>query len=231
MELPLEDDHDSCRLKTYSSVVQELIAAGRAFYSSHWVLRSGGNFSAVISRNPLQWIITRNGAHMGSLTELDFVQVNEFGQSSDPKRELPPETPLHLSMIAEHDVGAVLHTHSVWSTLLSDLYANAGGLTMEGFEMLKGLPSMRTHPHAEWVPILEDSQDWAILSRKVVNLLTSGREVNGILLRKCGFYTWGKTVDDAIQHVEILEFLFEVLGRRLHILTQLEINAENETCM
>jgi len=39
----------------------------------------------------------------------------------------------------------VLHTHSVWSNILSDAHAREGGLSIEGYEMLKGLKeSQRT---------------------------------------------------------------------------------------
>jgi ribulose-5-phosphate 4-epimerase/fuculose-1-phosphate aldolase len=37
----------------------------------------------------------------------------------------------------------------------------------------------------------------------------------GFLIRGHGLYTWGRDVDQARQHVEILEFLFEVVARRL----------------
>ena len=219
------------KLETRPSVVDQLIAAGKAFYSRNWVLGNAGNFSAVICRDPLQWVITRNSAHKGNLTELDFVRMNDFGQSLDSGREPPPESPLHRAIILKPDVEAVLHTHSVWSNVLSELYAHAGGLTMEGFEMLKGLTSTGTHQHTEWVPILENLEDSATLSRRMTEMLSSNRGIHGILLRKCGCYTWGKTVNDAIRQVEILEVLFEVLGRHLHILTQLEINAQNGTRM
>ena len=39
----------------------------------------------------------------------------------------------------------------------------------------------------------------------------------GFLIRNHGLYTWGKDVDAARRHVEIFEFLFEVLGRRLQM--------------
>jgi methylthioribulose-1-phosphate dehydratase len=33
------------------------------------------------------------------------------------------------------------------------------------------------------------------------------------MLRRHGLYTWGKEIAEAKRHVEILEFLLEVLGR------------------
>ena len=80
--------------------------------------------------------------------------------------------------------------------------------------MLKGLAGVTTHQHSEWVPILENTQDYAALAREVGRLLEEKPAIHGFLLRRHGLYTWGKDVFEARRHVEILEFLFEVLGRQ-----------------
>jgi ribulose-5-phosphate 4-epimerase/fuculose-1-phosphate aldolase len=36
---------------------------------------------------------------------------------------------------------------------------------------------------------------------------------HAFLIRRHGLYTWGETLTDAERHVEILEFLFETIGR------------------
>jgi methylthioribulose-1-phosphate dehydratase len=36
---------------------------------------------------------------------------------------------------------------------------------------------------------------------------------HAILLQRHGLYTWGASLADAARHVEILEFLFETMGR------------------
>jgi methylthioribulose-1-phosphate dehydratase len=38
-------------------------------------------------------------------------------------------------------------------------------------------------------------------------------EAHGFLLRRHGLYTWGEDVAQAKRHLEILEFLLEVVGR------------------
>ena len=38
---------------------------------------------------------------------------------------------------------------------------------------------------------------------------------HGYLIRRHGLYTWWKNVEEARRHIEIFEFLFEVVGRRL----------------
>ena len=109
--------------------------------------------------------------------------------------------------------GAVMHTHSIWATFLSDRCGDEGGVAIEGYEMLKGLAGVRTHEHREWIPILENDQDMARLAGQVRRTLTEHPGCHGFLLRRHGLYTWGATPDEAVRHVEIFEFLLESVGR------------------
>jgi methylthioribulose-1-phosphate dehydratase len=109
--------------------------------------------------------------------------------------------------------GAVLHTHSVWSTLLSEAFAAEGRLVIEGFEMLKGLAGVRTHEHRELLPVIDNSQDMDALSRSLEAALERHPAAHGVLLRRHGLYTWGRDLAEARRHVEIFEFLLEVIGR------------------
>ena len=107
----------------------------------------------------------------------------------------------------------MLHTHSVWNTILSDLFATAGGVAIEGYEMLKGLAGVKTHEHREWLPIVQNSQDMGALSGGFRKILTEQPQVHGILINKHGLYSWGKDLREAKRHIEILEFLIETVGR------------------
>jgi methylthioribulose-1-phosphate dehydratase len=51
------------------------------------------------------------------------------------------------------------------------------------------------------------------LARELEELLLQRPNAHGFILRGHGLYTWGESVDDARRHVEILEFLLEVIGR------------------
>ena len=48
-----------------------------------------------------------------------------------------------------------------------------GGLTIEGYEMLKGLAGVKTHEHREWLPILENSQNMPELADQVADKLAA----------------------------------------------------------
>ena len=206
--------------REFHEIASQLAEIARGFYGRGWALGTSGNFSAVTSRDPLRLAITASGIDKGSITAEQIVQIGEDGDvvradSLAPEGPQRPSAEARLHLIASRDLGAgaVFHTHSVWGTLLSEAHAADGGMSLEGFEMLKGLSGVSTHRHREWLPILENSQDYRALGRSVEAALQSHPEAHGFLLRRHGLYTWGRDMQEAKRHVEILEFLLEVQGR------------------
>lgn len=188
-----------------------LARLGPHFHSRGWVLGTSGNFSAVVSRDPLRLAITSSSVDKGELTADHILQIDGEGNVLEGAGRPSAETLLHLTVVRLRAAGAVLHTHSVWSNILSG--ATERGLSIEGYEMLKGLEGVSTHEHREWLPIIDNSQDMAQLARSVETALNEHPLAHGFLLRRHGLYTWGADVAEAKRHVEILEFLLEVLGR------------------
>lgn len=198
----------------FLAAVRELTSVGRRFHARGWVPGTSGNFSAVIARRPLTLAITASSVDKGSLRRAQIVQVNERGERGSGRAGKPSaETLLHLEIVKLRGAGAVLHTHSVWSTMLSDVHGDSGMLELEGYEMLKGLSGVTTHRHTERVPIVANDQNMNRLARSVAGALERTPEAHAVLLRRHGLYTWGASVADAARHVEILEFLFETVGR------------------
>jgi methylthioribulose-1-phosphate dehydratase len=197
----------------FRKLATELAASGRAFYTRGWALGTSGNFSAVIARQPLRLAITSTGLDKGTLTPEQFLEIDDSTKVLRGRERPSAEALLHLTVVRELNAGAVLHTHSVWSTVLSGSHAANGGIALEGYEMLKGLEGVRTHKHREWLPILENSQDMTELAVRVAVTLRENRGIHGFLLREHGLYTWGADLQEARRHVEILEFLMEVLVR------------------
>ena len=197
----------------FSQLVADLVEVGKNFYLRGWVLGTSGNFSAVISMNPLRLVITSTGLDKGDLTSKHFVEIDSDANVIRGDGRPSAETLIHLTIVRCTNARAVLHTHSVWSTVLSSLHASFAGFHLEGYEMMKGLDGVRTHQHNEWLPILENSQDMIELSKQVSTLLRENSKIHGFLLLKHGFYTWGNSLQEAKHNAEILEFLMEVLVR------------------
>jgi methylthioribulose-1-phosphate dehydratase len=194
-------------------LAQGLTAIGRQFYERGWVFGTSGNFSAVLSEQPIRLAITASSVHKGTLDPSQILVVDEKGEVTSGKGHPSAETLLHLEVVRARGTGAILHTHSVWSTILSDLHAAEGGLAISGYEMLKGLDGVRTHEHREWIPIVPNDQDMPRLAQRVRKTLDRDTASHAFLLHRHGLYTWGQTLADAQRHVEILEFLLETVGR------------------
>ena len=197
---------------------KSLAATAKSLHARGWMLGTSGNLSAVVHPEPLLIAMTPSGVDKGELSAEQILLVDERAQVVfGPKAKPSDETLLHLEIVKHRQAGAVLHTHSVWNTILSDRFADQRGLIIEGYEMLKGLAGVKTHEHREWLPIVDNSQDMTALSAYIRAILTEQPHVHGILINKHGLYSWGKDLREAKRHIEILEFLLETVGRTMEI--------------
>jgi methylthioribulose-1-phosphate dehydratase len=203
-------------MMNFKELSESLSLAGYEFYRRGWVLGTSGNFSAKISDNPLRITVTASGNEKGALDETHFLEIDDNADVLQGFGRPSAETMLHLTIYRMcRNVGSILHTHSVWGTILSDLFYTNGAIEIEGYEMLKGLSGIKTHEHREVVPIVENSQDYIALSHVIDNVLRENPHIHGFYLRRHGLYTWGKDIAEAKRHIEVFEFLFEVLGRSM----------------
>jgi methylthioribulose-1-phosphate dehydratase len=199
----------------FAALAGQLADVSRQCYARGWALGTSGNFSAVVSRSPVTLAITTSGADKGLLEASQIVEIDERGRVIRGTGTPSAEAVLHLAIVRARGAGAVLHTHSIWSTILSDAVGDpAGELAIEGYEMLKGLDGIRTHDHRETLPIVANTQDWIAAAPQIEAVLQQHPAAHGFLIRRHGLYTWGRDLPEAKRQVEIFEFLFEVMGRK-----------------
>ena len=197
----------------FGELAAEIAEIAKGFYARGWSLGTSGNFSAVIRTNPLRLAITASGLDKGRLVPSDVLEIDADEKVTFGTGRPSSEAAIHIAIVQGRSAGAVLHTHSVCGTVVSEAEASKGGLQLKGYEMLKGLEGVSSHEHVECLPILDNSQNMKELSGKVADLLERRPAIHGFLLRGHGLYTWGATPQEAKRHVEILEFLMEVLVR------------------
>lgn len=201
--------------ETPKSPIDELAEVGAEFYRRGWVLGTSGNFSVLMARSPLRVAITSSGNEKGTLDETKFLELDDNSEILQGFGTPSGDTLLHLAIYRLLPrARCVLHSHSVWGTILSDRYFESGVIEFEGYEILKGLSNVDAHTHRERLPVIENSGDHLALSHVIENVVRDNPDLHGILLRRHGLYTWGESVADARRHVEILEFLFEVIARQ-----------------
>ena len=201
--------------QSIQSEAQALCATAQWCYARGWVPATSGNFS-VRDRAAGRILISPSGLDKGQMTTADLLETDMEGRVMSSGGKPSAETSLHAVIYRDRpEMGAILHVHTIWNTLLSARFAASGHVPLEGYELLKGLAGVTTHEYQERVPILENSQRYDELAADLAMSLRKFADAHGVLLSRHGLYTWGKSVAEARRHLEALEFLFEVEARRL----------------
>ena len=161
-------------------------------------------------------VVVLSGRDKGRLTEADIMVVDFDGNAVGSEHRPSAETLLHTQLYKRFPgVGCVLHTHSKAQTVASRLYAGAGHVHLEGYELLKAFPGTSTHEAALDIPVLPNSQDMRTLAAQVDALLDR-QPMWGYLIDGHGLYAWGQDMAEARRHLEAFEFL---LGCELELRT------------
>jgi methylthioribulose-1-phosphate dehydratase len=209
--------HDPAVIDQFAAEVDELVRTGEDFHRRGWSLGTSSNYSMVVERDPLTLLLTGSGFDKGRLKPGQFVLVDDQGASLHASYPKPSaETLLHVVLARAAGAGAVLHTHSVAGTVLSEGFLGRGALPISGYEMLKGLHGITTHESSIDLTIFPNTQDIDTLSVEVERRLKDAESLlrHGFLMAGHGLYTWGKDLAEARRQVEVLEFLFEVVTQK-----------------
>ena len=144
--------------------------------------------------------------------------VDFDGKAVGTEQRPSAETLLHTQLYRRFpEVGCVLHTHSLTQTIASRLFAGAGHVRLEGYELLKAFRGNDTHETAIDVPVLANTQDMPTLAAQVDALLDRSA-LWGYLIDGHGLYAWGRDMAEARRHLDAFEFLLgcELELRKLH---------------
>ena len=196
-------------MNTIQELREQLAKTIGDLHGRRWCEGTGGNFSVVVQHDPIHLLMAPSGVNKGRLEPAELVIVDEQNNVIEGQGRASAETTLHLEIIRQLKCGAVLHTHSIEATVLSDHYARVGTIQLEGWEMLKGLKGITSHKTSIDIPIISNNQNIEELSQTVRPYLS--KTIPGILVAGHGLYAWGDSLAEAQRHVEILEFLFSVL--------------------
>jgi methylthioribulose-1-phosphate dehydratase len=195
--------YDPARL---SACAKQIVATTSELAALGWTPATSSNFSTRLDDRHAA--ITVSGRDKGKLTEADIMVVDLDGLPVATTHRPSAETLLHTQLYRRFpDIGCVLHTHSLVQTVSSRLYAGAGKVTLDGYELLKAFSGNQTHEMAIDVPVLANTQDMPALAAQVERLLDAG-PLWGYLIDGHGLYAWGRDVAEARRHLDAFEFLF-----------------------
>jgi len=183
-----------------------LIANIRELSQLGWTPATSSNFSHRLDDRHAA--ITVSGRDKGRLVEDDIMVVDFDGQGVATAHRPSAETLLHTQLYQRFpEIGCVLHTHSPVQTVASRLFAGAGHIRLEGYELLKAFHGNHTHEAEIAVPVFANTQDMPTLAAQVDALLDR-QSLWGYLIDGHGLYAWGRDMAEARRHLEAFEFLF-----------------------
>ncbi|WP_375398402.1 methylthioribulose 1-phosphate dehydratase [uncultured Sphingomonas sp.] len=181
-----------------------IVDVGRRIAAQGWAPATAGNYSA---RTADGFAVTASGRHKGRLTESDILRLDGDGAVIGDGRP-SAETALHLALYRRFpDAGAVLHGHSPAAVALTRAYPARIEWRFAGHEMLKAFPGVTTHKTAITLPIVDNSQDMAVIEAAVMPALNPPGVAPAYLIRDHGLYAWGADLDEAERILEAVEWL------------------------
>lgn len=182
-----------------------LVAVGRRLDARGWAPATSGNYSARLDDGSIA--VTMSGRHKGRLTEADIMRVDSAGRAIGAGRP-SAETALHLALYRTFpEAGAVLHGHSPQAVGFSRALPDAAEWVFRGHEMLKAFPGVTTHDTEVRLPIVDNSQDMAVIDAAIAPALLAKDAPPAYLIRSHGLYAWGADLDEAERVLEATEWL------------------------
>jgi methylthioribulose-1-phosphate dehydratase len=183
-----------------------IAAAGRKLGAQGLTPATSSNFSMRLDASHIA--VTVSGRDKGALTTDDVMVADMQGQPVGTGARPSAETALHTQIYARFPAAnAVLHTHSRTQTVASRLYAKAGRIHFDGYELQKAIAGHTSHEQAIDLPVFPNTQHMPELVERVDAWIKSGNPLYGYLIEGHGLYTWGRDMAEAERHVEAFEFL------------------------
>lgn len=194
-----------------------LVEIARDFHGRGWMAGTAGNLSARADANHF-WI-TASGLPKGRLDDQDFLLVRvadaAIVEQARATQRPSAETAIHAVLYALFpDAQACLHGHTVAACLATErLPRKAMGLRVPAIEMLKGFDIWEQRPKVE-LPIFANHVDVARIARDIeARLRRTPPNVSALLVRDHGPTVWGRSLQEAYNRFEVLDFLLRYLAR------------------
>ncbi len=178
-------------MKPYTELKQSIINACLKLQDMGYIIGTYGNASA---RVPEGLIVTPSRVDYALITPDDMMVVSPEGKVLDGHRIPSSETSVHrLILNARPDIGAVLHTHSLYASAASCLHETIPVIVEEQSQVIGAEIAC-----AEYVP----AGQHLALGEAVAKALGKS---NAVLLANHGVVACGRTVDEALFAAQVAE--------------------------
>jgi len=175
-----------------------------------WLFGTSGNLSGrfAAADGVDRVVITASGRDKGRLGPEDFVEIPLSGPvTPSGDRKPSAETSIHLAVYAaDPSARAVLHVHTVASTLLRPECGAPGEIDFQGREMVKGWGRWEPGAHAA-LPFFPNHPEVPRISEEISDWLSEPNRVPALVIEDHGITAWGEDLRAAHRHLEVTEFL------------------------
>ena len=167
----------------------------RRLYRQQLTTTSGGNISAKQNHSIF---ITPSGIDKGEIQTEEIGKIDLEGNSIESRHKLSTETPMHIAIYkARPDIKAIIHAHPPYGTAYASSNKNLNSeLTSEGRLILGEIAFAKYK--------LMGTQELADVVAK------SAKDSNVILMENHGIIALGKTLLEAFDRLEVLEFTAKI---------------------
>jgi methylthioribulose-1-phosphate dehydratase len=195
-----------------------LVEVARDFHARGWMAGTAGNLSAREDENHF-WI-TASGKPKGRLDENDFLLVRipdgAVIERRRPEDKPSAETTIHAALYRLFpDARACLHGHIVEAAIAAGrAKKGAKSLRLPPIEMIKGFDIWQQNPKVD-LPLFENVLDVAKIAREIEKRFRKTKPpLTALMIRAHGPTVWGKSLQEAYNRFEILEFLLRYAATR-----------------
>lgn len=199
---------------------QALVEIARDFHQRGWMAGTAGNLSA---RNPAtltDFWITASGLPKGRLQKKDFLRINiADGAILDPhasSAKPSAETSIHRVIYQGFpEVMACLHVHTVDACVVtSRLSPRADQISLPELEMIKGLDIWDENPDVS-IPVFDNLREVAAIAANIeTRFEKTPPRTPALMIRNHGMTVWGRSLQEAYNRLEIVEFLMSYIARQ-----------------
>jgi methylthioribulose-1-phosphate dehydratase len=195
--------YDTATLKACARAIAD---TGRDLAALGWTPATSSNFSMRLGDKLAA--VTVSGRDKGQLGVDDIMVVDFANQPVATHARPSAETALHTQIYRRFpQAGAILHTHSRAQSVASRLWAEAGVVRFEGWELQKAIAGYHSHESVIDLPVFPNTQDMQVLVDQIDAWLDAGKPLHGYLINGHGIYAWGVDMAEARRHLEAFEFL------------------------
>lgn len=195
---------------------QALVEIARDFHARGWMSGTAGNLS--VRADVGHFWITASGKPKGRLDEDDFLlaRVQDGGVAEKRRASDQPsaETAIHAALYRlAPDARAALHAHSV-EGMIAARRAQKGAkhLRLPPIEMVKGFDIWQQNPKVD-LPLFDNHLEVAKIAKAIeARFKKTKPAVTALMIRDHGPTVWGKSLQEAYNRFEILDFLLRYLA-------------------